>query len=117
MNEPDLFSQPPMEVAIRQRDTAMLVVQVNAGEEFSRKAREHIVAYLKANGSASGEDLTDSCKAADIVPHNDKAFGPVYMSLSRAGVIEKDMSTPPGPRRKGHCSGVAWRWKLKSQQP
>lgn len=117
MSAPDLFSQPPMEVARKKRDTAMLIVAVNSGEEFQRLARAFIPKYLAEHGPMSGEDITDACKAAQIIPHNDKAFGPAYTSLSRAGIIEKDMSTPPGPRRKGHASGIAWRWKLKTKQP
>lgn len=112
MTEHNLFNQPPMAVAVKKRDIGMLKVAVNAGEEFGRKARAFVIEFLRKNGSATGEDITDAGKAAGIIPHNDKAWGPVYMALSRSKTIAKDLSAPPSPRRKGHSSGIAWRWKL-----
>jgi len=103
MSQPyDLFHQPPMEVAIKQRDTALIQVQTSAGAEFSRAAMDFVVSHLRANGATPGEDITDACKAAGIVPpKDDRAFGPVFMSLSKRGIITKVGACK---RRKGHAT-------------
>lgn len=98
----DLFHQPPMEVAIKQRDTVLVQVQVSAGAEFSRKAQEFVLKHLANNGATAGEDITDVCKQAGIVPpKDDRAFGPVFMGLLRNGFIRKVGTCK---RRKGHAT-------------
>lgn len=74
---------------------------------FAGRAADFIVAYLRENGPCSGETLTDACKAAGIIPHNDKAFGGVYMALSIRGKIRKAGFCQ---RRKGHATagGTIW---------
>lgn len=109
----DLFHQPPMEVAILKRDAAMSRVQAKAGENFGRTASEFILSYLRQHGATSGEDITDACKAAGIKPHDDRAFGPVYMSLSRKGIIRKAGMVP---RRKGHATAGGYVWELNNEQ-
>ena len=64
-------------------------------------------------GGRSGEDLTDHCKAKGIVPHNDKAFGAVFGSLSRAGQIVRAGYTL---RRKGNGTSGATLWKLQPRK-
>ena len=103
-----------MPVAIQRRDSAMAKVQANAGETFGRLAREFIVQYLSANGATPGEDITDACVAAGIEPHDTRAFGPVYMSLSKKGVIRKAGMVP---RRKGHATAGGYVWELNSNKP
>lgn len=94
--------------ATTQRDEALATVERNAGPTFTKRAAEFVVQYLTTHESASGEELTDAAKDAGIIPHSDKAFGAVYMSLSKQGVIEK---CGFAQRLKGHrCSGAnLWR--------
>lgn len=82
----------------------------NACPDFAARAAKHILAYLEENGESSGEDITDSCKKAGIVPHDDRAFGAVYASLSRHKLIK-----PAGfcLRRKGHGTAGGRIWGLK----
>lgn len=106
----DLFTQPTIEEARKMRDEAL----ARASAEFVRKAKDFVIKFLQ-NGPASGEDITDACKAAGIRPRNDKAFGAVYMSLSRSGTIVK---AGHAQRRKGHASDGGNIWKLSTpQQP
>lgn len=90
------------------RDEAMRAIIAHAGQRFRREAEEFVLAFLERNGETPGEFITDACKAAGIVPHDDRAFGPVYMALSRRGLIEKVASCQ---RRKGHGTngGIVWR--------
>lgn len=111
--EYDLFSQPPLKEAVRERDRSMRQVQVNAGAEFSRAARAFVLQYLALHSEASGEDITDACKAAGIVPPNDdRAFGPVFMRLIRDQLIAK---TGECIRRKGHASAGGKLYALTKQ--
>ena len=90
-----------------ERDTAMASVEHNAGEEFRDAALAFVPNWLAGRGAVSGEDITDAAKAAGIVPHLDQAFGPVYASLARQGLIVR---TGYAPRRRGHGSpGPVWR--------
>lgn len=112
MSQPfDLFHQPPMPVAIQKRDASMASVQANAGETFGRLAREFVVKYLSTHGATPGEDITDACVAAGIKPHDDRAFGPIYMSLSKKGIIKKVGMVQ---RRKGNATAGGWVWELNS---
>lgn len=73
---------------------------------FLTQAKEFALRYLNEHGAASGEDITDACKAAGIVPKSDKWFGQVYQSLRKAGRIKVDGMAP---RRRGHGSpGYVW---------
>jgi hypothetical protein len=92
------------------RDVAIAQVQVNAERfrpDFTTEAAEFIVRFLRENGPQSGEILTDWCREAGIVPHDDRAFGAVYMRLRRAGMIVK---TGTCQRMKGHgtAGGTIW---------
>jgi hypothetical protein len=89
------------------RDDAMDQVEQAAGEDFAERAADFVVDYLTEHGASPGEAVTDACKAAGIVPHDDRAFGPVYMRLSRAGRIVKVGTCP---RTKGHytAGGNVW---------
>lgn len=98
-----------MEMAICARDNAMDSVERNAGKDFSAKAGAHIVLYLTEHSEATGEDITDAVKKKGCVPHDDRAFGPVYLRLMRNGIIE---SVKFVPRRKGHGAPGAQVWKL-----
>ena len=106
--------KPTLPDARADRDQAMASVEDHAGDEFREKACVFIVAYLLSHGPTAGEDLTDACKRSGIVPHDDRAFGPVYMRLSRDGLIEKAGYVP---RRKGHGTGGGSVWQLRKGTP
>lgn len=76
---------------------------------FGPRAQAFVLEYLSRHGATSGEDLTDACKATGIAPKDDRAFGTVYMLLSRQGLIE-----PVGfcDRRKGHGTSGGRVWRL-----
>ena len=77
--------------------------------DFSLRARRHVLAVLAGQGDVSGEDLTNSCKAAGIVPHDDRAFGAVYAWLVRTGQIR---CVGMVARKKGHGTSGGRVWRL-----
>lgn len=92
-----------------QREKVVAQVERNAGAGFMARALEFVPRYLATHGPTSGEIITDECKAAGIRPENtDKAFGAVYLKLSRGGVIEKAGYCA---RMKGNATagGIVWR--------
>ena len=95
--------------AVAARDTAMASVEDAAGHLFSAAAAKVVLELLAGGNSIPAEQLTDACKARGIVPHDDRAFGPVYLRLVRAGLIE-----PCGlcARRKGHHTAGGRIWRL-----
>jgi hypothetical protein len=88
----------------------MAQVLRNAGDLFKERAAYFILEFLQRDGEQSGEELTDKCKARGLVPHDDRAFGPVLASLSRRGLIEKAGFCP---RSKGHGTAGGNIWKAK----
>jgi len=103
-----LFDPPSEEEAIRKRDIAIAQVTTNAGHEFSAKAREFIVKYLREHGPTPGETLTAEAMKSGIVPANGpRAFGGSFLSLSKRNIIMKYGSCS---RKRGHScqGGVIW---------
>jgi len=101
---------PSFTEAIEARDAAMKQVEAGAGVAFADAAREFVVAYLARNGAVSSETLTDAAVASGIKPKNTtRAFGPVYASLARQGVIE---IVGRVRRRKGHATTGGNVWQL-----
>jgi hypothetical protein len=92
------------------RDEAMRAIVEYAGQRFLEQAKKFVLRYLAAHGESSGEDITDACVAAGITPHDERAFGPVYMSLARKGLIVKAGMTI---RRKGHGTAGGNIWRLR----
>ena len=90
-----------------ERDLALETVERNAGEDFKARAMAFALDWMAGKGIVSGEDITDACKAAGIVPHTDRAFGPVYLALARQGVIVR---VGYMARRRGHgAPAPGWR--------
>lgn len=100
-----------LQQAFEQRDEAMQLVEQRAENEPSwdlSAVSLFVIDYLRANGPASSEDITDAAKKMGHVPHDDRAFGSVYYRLRRAGRITPVMANRH--RRKGHatCGGYIW---------
>lgn len=103
------FAPPTLPVYRRAespRDRALRRVARHAEKErpgFTEAAAGFIWGYLLAHGQATSEQLVDVAIAAGFVPHDARAFGPVFLRLSRQGRIRK---VGTAPRAKGHgCSG------------
>ncbi len=77
---------------------------------FSRDAAAEVILQTleAAPGPVSGEVLTNACVASGIVPHDDRAFGPVFSQLARQGHIE---TTGYASRSKGHGTAGARLWR------
>lgn len=103
--EPSLPTEPEWRAA---RNEAMEQVEEHAGPSFADQAHALIVKLLRERGPQSGEALSMACRAAGVTPHDDRAFGPVYLRLVRAGTIEKCGTVA---RRRGHgtAGGNVWR--------
>lgn len=95
--------------AIAGRDEGMTRVSRKAGHAFAEQAERFVVIYLRQHNEAPGERITNACKEAGIRPHDDRAFGPVYMRLIRQGLIVKCGTCK---RLKGHCTAGGNIWRL-----
>ena len=77
--------------------------------EFDGERARAAVLELLADGRArSGEEIVDHCQRLGLVPHDARAFGPVFGTLARRGLIE---AVGFVPRAKGHgtSGGRLWR--------
>jgi len=107
------FYERPKDVANALRDQGMSDVAVKAQDErprFHQQAVDFVLWFLDRFGPAPGEHITDACKRAGIQPHDDRAFGPVYMVLARQKRIEKIGSVR---RERGHGTSGGNIWALK----
>jgi hypothetical protein len=76
---------------------------------FDAAAAGAAMLELLADGVArSGEQLVDHCWSLGLVPHDARAFGPVFAALSRVGKIE---CVGFAARKKGHGTAGARMWK------
>lgn len=97
----------------RQAASACLDKAQRAAPYFADKAKAAILAHLAANGPTSGEDLTDACKAAGIVPSNDdRAFGGVFLGLSNPRNPKIQCLRSDLPRKHGHGTSGGKLWSL-----
>lgn len=96
------------------RDEGMNRVERHAGRLFSIRAQEFILDYLADHPPTSCEVIVNACKKSGIVPHNDHAFGPVFLKLFRSNRIAKAGMTK---RFKGHCAPGANIWTLNDPDP
>lgn len=78
-----------------------------ADPDFSEKACTAILAHLQAVGQAPGETLTNIAIAKGARPHDSRAFGAIFASLSRRGLIR---TVGYCMREKGHgtAGGRVW---------
>lgn len=83
--------------------------------DFSGAAAAEVVlsalakAHERGLRGVSSEDLVDQCKELGLVPHDDRCFGGVFLSLARKGEIRR---VGYAARRKGHGTGGASLWAL-----
>jgi hypothetical protein len=76
---------------------------------FRERAAAFVLGYLAQHGISSGELVTDAAKLAGIRPPDDRAFGPVYGTLSRQGKI---VAAGFCARVKGHGTAGGRLWRL-----
>jgi hypothetical protein len=72
------------------------------------KARAIVLDLLADGQPRSGEAIVDHCQRLGIVPHDARAFGPVFGVLARRGLIE---TVGFAARRKGHGTAGARVWQ------
>ena len=78
--------------------------------EFSvGECQRIVIEVLKREKALTGEVLVVYCREAGQVPHDDRAFGPVFAGLSRQKIIKK---IGYGPRHRGHGTAGAIVWAL-----
>ena len=94
--------------AVRDEHMARVADAAEARHEgFAAAAAAFVLQYLDVHGPTAGEVLTLACKTAGITPHDDRAFGPVYMTLARRGAITK-VGTVRRERGHGTAGGNIW---------
>jgi hypothetical protein len=71
-------------------------------------AKNYILGYLIKFGRQSGEQLVNAAREAGFIPHDDRAFGPVFSGLSRKGLIR---CVGYGCREKGNGTAGARVWE------
>lgn len=76
---------------------------------FAQKAESAILLHLTAVGEASGEMLTDIAMAHGARPHDARAFGSVFKSMARRGLIR---TVGYCLRTKGHATAGGRVWGL-----
>lgn len=99
--------------AIAARNEAMGRVEAHAGPSFKEDAKQFVLDYLRKRGATSGEELTDACIASGIKPHDERAFGAVFMALSKRGLIFKVGTCV---RVKGHGTSGGNIWDLTTRE-
>lgn len=118
MMQPALFDVPRMvapaeaTAARRRRHTDLLLARIaaRAGAAFRDAAAACMLKQLQCGAHLTGEQLTDGCKAAGIVPPgdlDDRAYGPVVRRLASSKAIVQVGTTT---RAKGHGSAGARVW-------
>lgn len=80
-----------------------------ASAGFAQAAEAAILRHLRVVRRAPGEDLTSIAKASGAVPHDDRAFGPVFGSMSRRKLIR---TAGFCMRSKGHGTAGGRIWEL-----
>ena len=73
------------------------------------RARAAVLELLADGRPRSGEEIVDHCQRLGLVPHDARAFGPVFGTLARRGQIE---AVGYAARRKGHGTAGARVWQI-----
>lgn len=106
----ELFA-PTLADAQERGERAMASVSAKAEERspgFAERARECALRRLR-EGPATAEELTDCCLREGVRAHDLRAFGPVYASLARKGLIVR---VGEARRRRGHGTHGGGVWAL-----
>ena len=72
-------------------------------------ARDFVLRHLARHGDMSGEALTEAARDAGFIPHDDRAFGAVFGSLSRRGLIR---CAGFCARKRGHGTAGGRIWSV-----
>lgn len=115
--KPKAKTLPTIPESKSKRDKGIKRVAQNAEynrAKFSEESQRFIVSFLALapDNKASGEDITDACVNAEIIPHDMRAFGSVLVKLVRAGKIEKTGETCV--RRRGNLTTGGNIWRMKA---
>jgi hypothetical protein len=103
-----LFAQPKAATAGAAAGKACLAKAEREG--FNTDAARAAVLQLLADGRArSGEEIVDHCQRLGLVPHDARAFGPVFGTLARRGRIE---AVGFVARAKGHGTAGGRLWRI-----
>lgn len=106
------FDAPPLPVAHTLGALGMQQATSHAERDlpgFSERAGAFVLAYLAEHGISSSELLTDACQLAGIRAADGRAFGSVYRTLARRGLIE---FAGYCARAKGHGTAGGRLWML-----
>jgi len=115
---PGLFEQPVEPLPTLPRDPVLRVIAATGQKAeqavpgFVEAACAVVLAQLRQHGPMSGEALTDACRRAGLVPHDDRAFGSVFLRLSKSGRI---VTVGYTTRTKGHGTSGGRIWRLAGQ--
>jgi len=99
---------PPAEAGMAAAAACLAKAEQTVGFDAGR-AREAVLALLADGQPRSGEEIVDHCQRLGLVPHDARAFGPVFGTLARHGRIEAVGFTT---RRKGHGTEGARVWQI-----
>ena len=106
-------SLPLFAAARRAGEAAAAACQAKAAASGfdAEAARAAVLELLRAAGRPmSGEELVDRVQERGLVPHDARAFGAVFGTLARRGLIE---AVGFAARRKGHGTSGARLWRVK----
>jgi hypothetical protein len=98
-------------IAAGDRGMSLCVARAERSDPlFSERAAAAMLEHLRLVGQCSGEVLTDVARAKGAVPINgDRAFGAVFKSLARRGVIR---CVGYCLRTKGHGTSGGRLWAI-----
>ena len=105
------MNQLTIEDAIHAGKVGMSVSFANAQDcnpQFAEIAERAILAHLHAVRQASGEELTELARNHGAVCRDGRAFGSVFKSLSKRGLIRCIRSDLPRKRGHGTSGGKLW---------
>lgn len=104
-------TQSPIDLAREagtQAATACLAKAQRAAPDFADLAKAAILAHLAAHGPTSGENLVDVALIHGARCKDARAFGGVFQSLARKGLIKCLRSDLPRIRGHGTTGGKLW---------
>jgi hypothetical protein len=95
------------------RAGAACVAKAEATTAFDAEAARQAILDVLASTRRpmTGEELVDACQRRGIVPHDARAFGPVFRLLANRGQIE---AVGFAVRRKGHGTAGARVWSISA---